>query len=124
LGASESDELTNSRNQVAQARRSIHTDISRNLYRCSEIRDSESRKNIGLRMIAVLTCFNAEFRKRTSFAFLPQSRPVEIHVDQIHKTQKKWNGAGTFRFLVTLKKQERCEKRRRRIARIELAYRL
>jgi hypothetical protein len=26
------------------------------------------------------------------------------HVDEIHKTKKKWNGAGTFSFLVTLKK--------------------
>jgi hypothetical protein len=29
---------------------------------------------------------------------------VEIHVDQIHKTQKKWNGAGTLGLLATLKK--------------------
>jgi hypothetical protein len=28
-------------------------------------------------------------------------------VDEIHKTQKKWNGAGTFGSLVTLKKNER-----------------
>jgi len=46
------------------------------------------------------------------------------HVDEIHETQEEWNGAGTFGFLVTLKKHERCEKRRRRIARIELAHRL
>jgi hypothetical protein len=26
------------------------------------------------------------------------------HVDEIHKTQKEWNGAGTFGSLVTLKK--------------------
>ena len=121
---SESDELTNFRNQVAQAQRSIHTDISRNRYQCSEIRDSESRKNIGFRKLAVSTCFDAEFRKRTSFAFLAPVPTGGDHVDEIHKTQEKWNGAGTFGFLVTLKKHEGCEKRRRRIARIELAHRL
>ena len=43
--------------------------------------------------------------KRPAAEFpLPLSRPVEIHVDQIHKTQKKWNGAGTFGLLATLKK--------------------
>jgi hypothetical protein len=40
------------------------------------------------------------------------------------KKHKEWNGAGTFSFLVTLKKHERCEKSRGRIARIELAHRL
>ncbi len=49
FAVSESDELTNCSNQVTQAQRSIHTDISRNRRQCSEIRDSESRKNIGLR---------------------------------------------------------------------------
>src|SRR5215472_12596817 len=38
------------------------------------------------------------------------------------KTQEEWNGAGTFGLLVTLK-HKRCEKGRRRIARIELAHR-
>ena len=31
-------------------------------------------------------------------------------VDEIHKTQEEWNGAGTFGCLVTLKKHEPCEK--------------
>jgi hypothetical protein len=43
----ERDELANYRNQLTQARRSIHTDINRNLRQCSDIRDSESRKYIG-----------------------------------------------------------------------------
>ncbi len=30
--------------------------------------------------------------------------PSEIHVDHIHKNIKKWNSAGTFRLLLTLKK--------------------
>src|SRR5215472_780653 len=38
------------------------------------------------------------------------------------KTQEEWNGAGTFGLLVTLR-HKRCEKGRRRIARIELAHR-
>jgi hypothetical protein len=46
------------------------------------------------------------------------------HVDAIHKTPEKWNGAGTFGSLVTLKKHEGCEKWRRRIERIELTHRL
>jgi AcrR family transcriptional regulator len=53
--------------------------------------------------------------------------PVPIgrdHVDEIHKTQEKWNGAGTFGFLVTLNKHERRERRRGRIGRIELPHRL
>ena len=53
FAVSESDELTNCSNQVTQAQRSIHTDISRNRRQCSEIRDSESRKNIGLRKVGV-----------------------------------------------------------------------
>lgn len=32
------------------------------------------------------------------------------HVDEDHQRQEKWNGAGTFGFLVTLKKHERYEK--------------
>ncbi len=51
FAVSESDELTNYSNQVTQAQRSIHTDISRNRRQYSEIRDSESRKNIGLRKV-------------------------------------------------------------------------
>lgn len=96
LAVSQSDELTNFRNQVAQAQRSIHTDISRNRYQCSEIRDSESRKNIGFRKLAVSTCFDAEFRKRTSFAFLPQSRSVEIMLMRFTKHR----GNGTERELL------------------------
>ena len=38
------------------------------------------------------------------------------------KTQDEWNGAGTFSFLVTLKKHKRCEECRRKIVRIELAH--
>jgi len=49
---------------------------------------------------------------------LPQSRPVEVHIGGIQKTQVEWNGAGTFGFLVTLKKHERCERRRSRAARL------
>ena len=30
--------------------------------------------------------------------------PIEIHVDHVHKNTKKWKSAGTFRFLLTLKK--------------------
>ena len=51
FAVSESDELSNYSNQVTQAQRSIHTDISRNRRQYSEIRDSESRKNIGLRKV-------------------------------------------------------------------------
>ena len=40
------------------------------------------------------------------------------HVDEVHKIQEEWTGAGTFGFLVTLKKHVRREKRRRRIARM------
>jgi anti-sigma factor ChrR (cupin superfamily) len=36
----------------------------------------------------------------------PQSRPAEIQVDEIRKMKKKWNGAGTFRSLVTLKEDD------------------
>jgi hypothetical protein len=57
-------------------------------------------------------------------SFLAAVPTGEDHVDEIHKTQWEWNGVGTFGILVTLKKQERCEKRRRRIARIALAHRL
>lgn len=32
------------------------------------------------------------------------------HVDGIHKTHEEWNEAGTFGLIVTLKKNERCEK--------------
>jgi hypothetical protein len=32
---------------------------------------------------------------------------MEIHVDEIHKTQRESNGVGTFGFLVTLKEDER-----------------
>ena len=57
--------------------------------------------------------------------FLPELRPPsQDPIDDIQKTQKEWNGAGTFGFLVTLKKHEGCEKCRRRIVRIELAHRL
>jgi hypothetical protein len=44
------------------------------------------------------------------------------HVYEIHKIWEEWNRAGTFGFLVTLKKHERCERCRRRIARTELAH--
>jgi hypothetical protein len=51
---------------------------------------------------------NAGFRKRTAFEFpCPSRERWRSCVDVIHKTQKKWNGAGTFGFLVTLKKHER-----------------
>jgi hypothetical protein len=56
FAVSESDELANYRNQVTQAQRSIHTDMSRNRRQCFEIRDSKGRKNIGLRKLQVLTC--------------------------------------------------------------------
>jgi hypothetical protein len=55
--------------------------------------------------ILCILLFVGVLGKRPAAEFpLPQSRPVEIHVDQIHKTQKKWNGAGTFGLLATLKK--------------------
>ena len=78
----ESDELTNYRHQVAQAQRSIHTDISRNRRQSSEIRNSENWNNRPSK-IAVLTC-----------------------ILEIHKTQAELNGVGTFGLLVTLKKHE------------------
>jgi len=57
--------------------------------------------------------------------FVPEVRPPsQDPIDEIHKTQKECNGAGTFGFLVTLKKHEGCDLCRRRIARIELARRL
>jgi hypothetical protein len=57
--------------------------------------------------------------------FVPEIRPPsQDPIDEIQKTQEEWNGAGTFDFLVTLKKHERCERCRRRIARIEPAHRL
>jgi hypothetical protein len=75
--------------------------------------------------ILCILLFVGVLGKRPAAEFpLPQSRPVEIHVDQIHKTQKKWNGAGTFGLLATLKEDERCEKCRRGIARIERAHRI
>src|SRR5215469_13820166 len=46
FAVSESDELTNYGDQVAQAQRSIHTNISRNHRQSSEIRNSESRKKL------------------------------------------------------------------------------
>ena len=67
---------------------------------------------------------DAGFRERTAFEFPCPVQAGGDHVDEIHKTQEEWNRAGTFGFLVTLKKHEGCEKRRRRIARIELAHRL
>jgi hypothetical protein len=57
--------------------------------------------------------------------FAPEARPPSRDpIDEIQKTQEEWNGAGTFGFLVTLKKHERCERHRRMIARIHLAHRL
>jgi hypothetical protein len=161
FAVSESDELTNYSNQVTQAQRSIHTDIGRNRRQYSEIRDSESRKNIGLRRVGEAVAereeshrplirivqstslkpddlqrgcplnnlsprdvaprcgYSASGRRLSFLASVPTGGD---HVDEIHKTQEKWNGAGTFGSLVTLKKHERCEKRRRRIARIELTH--
>ena len=43
---------------------------------------------------------------------------LEIHPDEISETQEEWNRAGTFGSVVTLKKHERCERRRRRAARL------
>ena len=43
---------------------------------------------------------------------------LEIHADEIRKTQEEWNRAGTFGSVVTLKKHQRCERRRRRAARL------
>jgi hypothetical protein len=68
---------------------------------------------------------DAGFRKRTAFEFpCPSPDRWRFMLMRFTKTQEEWNGAGTFCFLVTLKKHERCEKRRRRIAPIELAHRL
>jgi hypothetical protein len=65
-----------------------------------------------LSKIAVLTCFDAEFGSGRRLSFLASVPTGGDHVDEIHKTQEKWNGAGTFGFLMTLRKHERCEKRR------------
>ena len=85
--------------------------------------ESHKPHSVGRRSSGILW-FVGSWASGPRVSSLPRSRPEEIHVDQIHKTQKKWNGAGTFGLLLTLKKHERCEKRRRRIARIELAHRL
>ena|SRR5215472_11068303 len=53
------------------------------------------------------------------FRLLASSCGAVIHQDHFLPY-----GAGTFGLLVTLKKRERCEKCRRKIARIELAHRL
>jgi hypothetical protein len=95
---SESDELVNCRDKVAQAQQSIHTDISRNRRQCSVIREAGRVPQADWRLSSA-----------------PRSRLTEIQVDEIHKVKKKWNGAGTFRSLVTLKEDERCETRRRTI---------
>ena len=68
LRYSESDELTNYRNQIEQAHRSIHTDISRNRHPCSEIWDSESRKNIAFENCS-LNLVRWGIRKRTALEF-------------------------------------------------------
>jgi len=68
LRYSESDELTNYRNQIEQAHRSIHTDISRNRHPCSEIWDSESRKNIAFENCS-LNMVRWGIRKRTALEF-------------------------------------------------------
>ena len=52
-----------------------------------------------LSKIAVLTSFDAEFRKRTAFAFLPQSRSVEIMLMRFKKKLEKWNGRELLAFL-------------------------
>ena len=66
---------------------------------------------------------DAGFRERTAFKF-PCPSPDWWRFMLMRFTKRRRNGAGTFGSLVTLKKHERCEKRRRRIARIELAHRL
>src|ERR1700730_7196151 len=68
LRYSESDELTNYRNQIEQAHRSIHTDISRNRHPCSEIWDSESRENIAFENCS-LNMVRWGIRKRTALEF-------------------------------------------------------
>jgi hypothetical protein len=65
----------------------------------------EHRRRYGYRRVSAELRRRGMLGKRPAAEFpLPQSRPVEIHVDQIHKTQKKWNGAGTFGLRATLKK--------------------
>jgi len=63
--------------------------------------------------------YSASGRRLSFLASVPTGGD---HVDEIHKTQEKWNGAGTFAVLGTLKKKELCETCSSRIARIELTH--
>jgi len=45
--------------------------------------------------------YSASGRRLSSLASVPTDGD---HVDEIHKTQERWNGAGTFGSRVTLKK--------------------
>jgi hypothetical protein len=57
--------------------------------------------NLSPRDVAPSTRYSAS---RWRLSFLASVPTDGDDVDEIHKTQKKWNGAGTFGFLVTLKK--------------------
>jgi len=66
FAVAESDELTSYSNQVTEAQRSIHTDISRNRRQYSEIRDSESRKNIAFENCSLNTHIGTYVAARNS----------------------------------------------------------
>jgi hypothetical protein len=70
-----------------------------------------------------MSILDAVFLRRTALEFLCPVSTGGDRVDEIHKTQEKWNRTGTFAFLETLKKHGRCEKRRRDCPG-ELAHRL
>jgi hypothetical protein len=89
----ESDELASYGNKGRQVHGTIHTDISRERRQCSEIREAGDGNLV------------PRFEKpEEHLAFENCSLNMQIGDSQ---NPEESNGAGTFRFLVTLKKHER-----------------
>src|SRR5271168_4686995 len=104
--------------------REIHQlPLRRFVFAVSEGDESSNYRNqIELTQGSIHTDINRNRRQHSEIR--EPGGAVEIQIDELHQnTKKKSSRAGTFCFLVTLKKHDRCQKLRRKIAQVELAHR-